>query len=74
MVYNKKICMLICVNQNNRKKMNYLKTNLNRNININIKHLRKSNPPGIKNPSTRKPGLKTPHSTRSSIDNPKQVI
>ena len=36
--------MLIYVNQNNREKMKFLKTNLNiKNININIKHLRKIN-------------------------------
>ena len=48
--------------------------NLNiKNVNINTKHLRKTNHPLIQNPSTRKPGKKTPHSTRSSIINPKQV-
>ena len=42
--FNKQICMLIYVNQNNREKMKFLKTNLNiKNININIKHLRKIN-------------------------------
>ena len=44
MVFNKQICMLIYVNQNNGAKINCLKTNLNiNNININIKHLRKTN-------------------------------
>ena len=43
MVFNKEICMLIYVNQNNGEKMSCLKTNLNiKNININIKHLRKT--------------------------------
>ena len=46
MVFNKQICMLIYVNQNNGERINCLKTNLNiKNININIKHLRKTNHP-----------------------------
>ena len=55
--------------------MNCLKRNLNiKNININIKHLRKTNRPLIENPSTRKPGKKTPTLHAASIVNPKQVI
>ena len=50
--------------QNNGGKMN-LKRNLNiKTININIKNLRKTNRLLIENLSTRKPGKKTPHSTR----------
>ena len=61
MVFNKQICILIYVNQNNGEKMNCLKRNLNiKNININIKQLRKTNHPLIENPSTRKPGKKNP--------------
>ena len=59
MVFNKQICMLIYINQSNGEKMNCLKRNLNiKNININIKRLRKTNRPLIENPSTRKPGKK----------------
>ena len=65
--------------------MNCLKRNLNiKNININIKHLKhlkhlkykykKTNCPLIENPSTRKPGKKTPTLHAASIVNPKQVI
>ena len=55
MVFNKEICMLIYVNQSNREKMSCLKTNLNiKNININIKHLRKTI---IKKPTHRNPFL-----------------
>ena len=61
--------------------MNCLKRNLNiKNININIKRLRKTNRPLIENPSTRKPGKKTTttktlHALHpASIVNPKQVI
>ena len=63
MVFNKQICMLIYVNQNNGEKMNCLKRNVNTK-NINVKHLRKTNRSLIENPSTRKPGKKPPHSTR----------
>ena len=53
MVFNKEICMLIYVNQNNGEKMSCLKTNLNiKNINMNIKHLRKTI---IKKPAHRNP-------------------
>ena len=70
-VFNKQICMLIYVNQNNREKMKFLKTNLNiKNININIKHLRKINRSPQKNSSTRKPGKKIPHSTRHLLLTP----
>ena len=65
MVFNKQICMLIYVNQDNGGKMNCLKRNLNnKHININIKHLRKTNLLLIENPFISKPGKKTPHSTR----------
>ena len=71
MVFDKQICMLIYVNQNNGEKINYLKRNLNiKNININIKHLRKTNLPLIENPSTRKPGKKTLHSARHLLLTP----
>ena len=54
-------------------KKNYLKANLYiKNININIKN--KTNRPLTENSSTRKPGEKKPHSTPTSIANPKQVI
>ena len=69
--------MLIYVNQNNGENINCLKASLNiKNISINMKHLRntKSNHPLTGNPSTRKPGGKTPHSTPTSTVNPKQVI
>ena len=67
--------MLIYVNQNNGEEINCLKTNLTiKNININIKHLRKTKRLLIENPSTRKPGKKPPHSIWSSIINSKQVI
>ena len=59
MIFNKEICMLIYFNQTNGGKMNCLKRNLNiKNINTNIKHLRKTNRMLIENPSTRKPGKK----------------
>ena len=77
MVFNKQICMLICVNQNNGEKINCLKTNLNiKNVNINIKHLRKTrtNRPLTENPSTRTACEINTHSTAASIVNPKQVI
>ena len=65
MGFNKQICMLIYDKQNNGEKINCLKTNLNiKNININIKHLRKTNRLLTENPSTKKPGGKKPHSTR----------
>ena len=72
MVFNKQICILIYVNQNNGEKMNCLKRNLNiKNININIKRLRKTNRPLIENPSTRKPGKKNNlHSTRHLLLTP----
>ena len=65
--------------------MNCLKRDLNiKNININIKRLRKTNRPLIENPSTRKPGKKITTTTTTtktlpalhpaSIVNPKQVI
>ena len=41
-----------------------LKNKLNKNIDVNIKHLRKTNRPLTKNPSARKPGKKTTHTTR----------
>ena len=69
MVFNKQICMLIYVNQNNGEKMNCLKRNLNLE-NINIKHLRKANRPLIENPATRKPDKKTPRSTRHLLLTP----
>ena len=73
MTFNKQICMLIYVNQKSWGKINSLKTNLYiKNININIKN--KTNRPLTENPSTRKPGEKKPHSTPTSIVNPKQVI
>ena len=57
--------------QNNGGKMNFLKRNLNiKTININIKNLRKTNCLLIENPSTRKPGKKTPHSTRHLLLTP----
>ena len=75
MVFNKQICMLICVNQNNGEKINCLKTNLNiKNVNINMKHLRKTNLPLMESPLTRKPGKKIPALHPASIVNPKQVI
>ena len=58
MLFNKQISMLIYVNQNNGKKINCLKTNLNIK-NINIIYLRKTNCLLTENPSTRKPGKKT---------------
>ena len=71
MVFDKQICMLIYVNQNNGEKINYLKRNLNiKNININIKHLRKTNRPLIENPSIWKTGKKTSHSTRHLLITP----
>ena len=71
MVFNKQICMLIYVNQNNGEKMNCLKRNLNnKHINMNIKHLRKTNGPLIENPFTSKPGKKNPHSTRHLLLTP----
>ena len=60
MVFNKQICMLIYVNQNNSEKMNRLKRNFNIK-NINIKHLRITNYPLIENSSTRKPGKQNLH-------------
>ena len=70
-VFNKEICMLIYVNQDNGEKVNCLKTNENiKNISINIKHLRKTNRPLTENPSTRKPGEKKPHSTRHLLITP----
>ena len=52
-----------------------LKTNLNnKNININRKHLRKTNQPLTENPSTRKPRKKNPALHPASIVNTKQVI
>ena len=60
MVFNKQICMLIYVNQNNGEKMNCLKRNLNnKHININIKQQTRQKNPSL-NPA--------------SIVNPKQVI
>ena len=51
------------------------KINLNiKNININIKRFRKTNRLLIENPSTRKPGKKSPALHPESIVNPKQVI
>ena len=51
--------------------MNCLKRKLNiKNININIKQLRKTNLPLIENPSTRKPGKKTLHSARNLLLTP----
>ena len=73
MVFNKQICMLIYLNQNNGEKISYLKTNLNIK-NINIKHLSKTNHLLTENPSTRKPGEKNPAFNPPSIVNPKQVI
>ena len=73
MVFNKQICMLIYVNQNNGEKLNCLKTNLNiENININKKHLRKINHPLTENLSTWKPGEKTPHSSQHIFLTPKK--
>ena len=70
MVLNQQICTLIYVSQNNGGKMN-LKRNLNiKTININIKNLRKTNRLLIENLSTRKPGKKTPHSTRHLLLTP----
>ena len=67
--------MLIYVNQNNGEKFNCLKTNLNiKNINMNIKHLRKINRPRTEMPSTRKPGEKKPALYPAPIVNRKQVI
>ena len=63
MVFNKQICILIYVEPNYGEKMNCLKTNFDiKNLNVNIKHLRKTNHPLTENPSTRKPGkkLRTP--------------
>ena len=64
--------MLTDVNQNNENRIDCLKTNLNiENININIKHLRKSNRPLTETPST--PGnqaKETPHSTRHLLLTP----
>ena len=77
MVSNKQICMLIYVNQTNGEKINCLERNLNFkniNININIKHLKKTNRMLIENPSTRKPGKKNPALHPASTVNPKQVI
>ena len=54
-------------------KMNCLKRNLNIK-DINIKRLRKTNRPLIENPSTRKPGKKSPALHSASVANPKQVI
>ena len=54
--------------------MNCLKRNLNiKNININIKRLRKTNHPLIEKLFTRKPGRKNPVLHPASIVNPKQV-
>ena len=65
MVFNKQICMLIYVNQNNVEKMNCLKRNFNiKNIHINIKQLRITNHPLIENSSTRKPGKQNLHFTQ----------
>ena len=75
MVFNKQICMLIYVNQNNGEKMNCLKRNLNiTNIKINIKHFInvKTNRPLIENPSTKKPGKKKPACFRTN-ENPELV-
>ena len=73
MVFNKQICIIIYVNQNNGEKMNFLKRNLNiKNININIKQLRKTNRRLIENPSIRKPGKKNLSLHLASIVNPKQ--
>ena len=60
MVFNKQICMLIYVNQTNGEKCFnfYIK-----NININIKRLRKTNRLLIENPSTRKPSKTTTTAT-----------
>ena len=56
MVFNKQICMLIYINQSNGEKMNCSKRNLNiKNININVKQLRKTN-----HSFTRKQGKKNP--------------
>ena len=75
MVFNKQICIIIYVNQNNGEKMNFLKRNLNiKNININIKQLRKTNRPLIENPSIRKPGKKNLSLHLASIVNPKQYL
>ena len=75
MVFNKQICMLIYVNQNNGEKINCLKRNFSiKNININIKHLGKTNRSLIENPSTGKSGKKKPALHPASVVNPKQVI
>ena len=77
MVSNKQICMLIYVNKTNGEKINCLERNLNFkniNININIKHLKKTNRMLIENPSTRKPGKKNPALHPASTVNPTQVI
>ena len=68
MVLNQQICTLIYVSQNKGGKMN-LKRNLNIKT-INIKNLRKTNRLLIENLSTRKPGKKTPHSTRHLLLTP----
>ena len=73
MVFHKQICMLIYINKNNGEKINFLKTNLNnKNINVNIKHLRNTNRPLTEKPSTRKPGEKIPALHPASIVSPKQ--
>ena len=71
MVFNKQICMLIYVNQNNGGKMNCVKRNFNiKNININIKHLRITNQPLIETSSTRKPGKQNLHFTQHILLTP----